>query len=177
MTCKFEKKIQLDSLPELLGRSLIGYLDCVDDNNVYEFKCVDQLSNDHYLQLVIYMYLNERQLSLPSLFQCQDSKKTHNKTVIPPKLIIRSRSSLESSSSSHSTIVVTRPKLNQQIFSCSRSYYLYNILKDEIYQVCCGLSDLREIIQLLIMTKYYSQKSCDDQTFIHKMEQIRNRIS
>lgn len=38
---------------------IIGYIDCLDQNNVYEFKCVQKLSTEHYLQLAVYMYLYE----------------------------------------------------------------------------------------------------------------------
>jgi hypothetical protein len=53
--CYFDKL----SRPELLNRRLIGYIDCIDDNKIYEFKCVQKLENEHYLQLAIYMYLYE----------------------------------------------------------------------------------------------------------------------
>ena len=38
---------------------LSGIIDCIDDDNIYEFKCVDKLENIHILQLAIYMYLYE----------------------------------------------------------------------------------------------------------------------
>ena len=55
----FEKKKEMENKKELLNRKIIGYIDCIDGNNIYEFKCVDQLEGEHYLQLAIYMYLNE----------------------------------------------------------------------------------------------------------------------
>ena len=53
--CKSEKS----NRPELLNRRLEGYIDCIDDNKIYEFKCVQKLENEHYLQLAVYMYLYE----------------------------------------------------------------------------------------------------------------------
>ena len=53
----FENKIFVENLPELLNRKLTGYVDCIDKNNVYEFKCVAKLENTHYLQLAIYAYV------------------------------------------------------------------------------------------------------------------------
>ena len=44
---------------ELLNRILVGYIDCIDGNNMYEFKCAEQIEMEHYVQLAIYMYLNE----------------------------------------------------------------------------------------------------------------------
>jgi hypothetical protein len=45
---------------ELINRKLIGYIDCIDDNNIYEFKCVQQIETEHFLQLAIYMYQIEK---------------------------------------------------------------------------------------------------------------------
>ena len=56
---KFEKKINIKDEKELLERNLTGYFDCVDKNDLYEFKCVSKLEPEHYLQLAIYMYMNK----------------------------------------------------------------------------------------------------------------------
>ena len=45
--------------PELLGISIGGAIDFVNENNVYEFKHVIKLDNSHKIQLAIYMYLYE----------------------------------------------------------------------------------------------------------------------
>ncbi len=55
----FEKKYLSVNSPELLNRRLTGFVDCVDDNNLYEFKCVDTLKPEHFLQLALYAYLHE----------------------------------------------------------------------------------------------------------------------
>jgi hypothetical protein len=41
-----------------------GSVDCIDSSNmhVYEFKCVNKLSDEHYLQLAIYAYIIEKDL-------------------------------------------------------------------------------------------------------------------
>lgn len=61
MNSLFEYYISAENEQELLNRNLIGYIDCVDKENniVYEFKCVQKLEKEHYLQLAIYMYLYE----------------------------------------------------------------------------------------------------------------------
>lgn len=57
----FECGLTVENKKELLNRKLIGYIDCIDDENniVYEFKCVQKLEKEHYLQLAIYMYMYE----------------------------------------------------------------------------------------------------------------------
>ena len=57
----FEYKLEIEHEIELLNRKLIGYIDCVDEENnvVYEFKCVQRIEKEHYLQLALYMYMFE----------------------------------------------------------------------------------------------------------------------
>ena len=54
---QFEKFYQIINRPELYNRRLKGYVDCIDSNSMYEFKCVNQLNNEHVLQTLMYMYL------------------------------------------------------------------------------------------------------------------------
>lgn len=60
-TSSFEYEITIKNEIELLNRKLIGYIDCLDNENniIYEFKCVQNLEKEHYLQLAIYMYMYE----------------------------------------------------------------------------------------------------------------------
>ena len=55
----FEKKYQIGGQKELFNRELIGFIDCKDKNNIYEFKCVNKLEPEHFVQLAIYAYMNE----------------------------------------------------------------------------------------------------------------------
>ena len=53
----YEVKIQTEKYKELLNRELIGYVDCIDNKNVWEIKCVKVLRSEHFLQIAIYMYM------------------------------------------------------------------------------------------------------------------------
>ena len=57
----FECELYTENEVELLNRKLIGFIDCIDEENniVYEFKCVQQIKKEHYLQLALYMYMYE----------------------------------------------------------------------------------------------------------------------
>jgi hypothetical protein len=55
--CIFEQQVSVKGKPELINRTLSGYVDCINGNDVYEFKCVSKLTKEHYLQLAIYMYI------------------------------------------------------------------------------------------------------------------------
>jgi hypothetical protein len=55
----FEYKLEIMDQSELYDKKLIGIIDCIDFDNhcIYEFKCVQKLKKEHYLQLALYMYL------------------------------------------------------------------------------------------------------------------------
>jgi len=55
----FEKKVEVTDRKELLNKGLVGFIDCVDGCNVFEFKCVTELKQEHFIQLAIYAYINE----------------------------------------------------------------------------------------------------------------------
>jgi hypothetical protein len=56
----FEVYCKTENFKELYNIELNGYIDCVDNNNIYEFKCVKNLEKEHFLQLAVYMYQCER---------------------------------------------------------------------------------------------------------------------
>ena len=46
------------------NKILIGYIDCIDKDNVWEFKCVDSIDKTYFLQIALYMFLiNKNELS------------------------------------------------------------------------------------------------------------------
>jgi hypothetical protein len=49
---------KMGDVPELLNITICGSIDCIDNRNIYEFKCVDKLEKTHYIQLAIYMYIH-----------------------------------------------------------------------------------------------------------------------
>ena len=61
ISSSFEYPLKTENETELLNRKLIGYIDLIDEENntVYEFKCVQKLEKEHYLQLALYMYMYE----------------------------------------------------------------------------------------------------------------------
>ena len=63
--CIFEHLVSIsntkEEFNELLNRRLVGFIDCVDEENktVYEFKCVQEVKKEHFIQLAFYMYIYE----------------------------------------------------------------------------------------------------------------------
>lgn len=63
--CRLSKYISNDSEFEYYvdnqyndyNKKITGYIDCIDGHNIWEFKCVKHFTNEHILQLVVYMFL------------------------------------------------------------------------------------------------------------------------
>lgn len=51
----YETKVHKDNYIE--HKKLIGFIDCIDGNNIYEFKFVDEIKDEHKIQLCTYIYL------------------------------------------------------------------------------------------------------------------------
>jgi len=46
--------------PELkFGKVIVGRMDCLDKDTIWEFKCTKNLDTEHFIQLAIYALLNE----------------------------------------------------------------------------------------------------------------------
>ena len=66
IACKrLSKVISNEALYEIkyemnfMEKTIKGYVDCIDLNNIFELKCVKSFTDQHFLQTAIYMYLNE----------------------------------------------------------------------------------------------------------------------
>jgi len=57
--CRYEKEMSKEKEVELYNRRIIGHIDCIDNLDIYEYKCVDELVNEHFIQLAVYAYLQE----------------------------------------------------------------------------------------------------------------------
>jgi len=51
----FEKALYID----VHGAKIFGAIDCIDDDTIYEFKCVLKIRAEHIIQLAIYAYMYE----------------------------------------------------------------------------------------------------------------------
>ena len=58
---QFEVKFETEGYPELCFRRLGGFVDCIDKDNLYEFKCVSNIESEHIIQTALYMYLHHRE--------------------------------------------------------------------------------------------------------------------
>jgi len=124
----FEVEIKIQGEKELLFRELKGFLDCWDGYNIWELKCVRQLTNEHKLQLAVYMYLFE---SRWHLFK---------------KKISKHRKIFGGGRKKHGKwIFETNAKMN---------YLLLNVLSNQILKIKSNLRNLREMVSVLFDYKY-----------------------
>jgi len=79
----FEYRLDTENEVELLNRKLIGFIDCVDKENniVYEFKCVQKIEKEHYLQLALYMYMYELE-KIKHIKRITDEFNKNNDTLV-----------------------------------------------------------------------------------------------
>jgi len=58
----YEKSVEKTFTKEPIQITIKGCLDCIDNNNIYEFKCVDSITETNILQLIVYAFIYEKLL-------------------------------------------------------------------------------------------------------------------
>ncbi|AGM25710.1 hypothetical protein SSYRP_v1c01140 [Spiroplasma syrphidicola EA-1] len=126
----FEKKFSVQGddkqNKELLGKELVGFVDCIDldQNAVFEFKFVNEIKPEHFLQVVLYKYLIENS-----------------------------------------------PEYKGKNFR----YFLYNIKKNQKYEIEISDDDLIEIVGDLFQNKFNSKINWSDKEFIENANLIMKK--
>jgi len=162
----FEYNIEIDNEVELLNRKLVGYIDCIDEENnvVYEFKCVQKLEKDHYLQLALYMYMYE----LKKLKQITNKDK-----IIYHFLNDKERQDCSKLKIYKREIYETKEYETKENETKETKYVLFNILTNEYITIKCEMEKLKKIVETIIFTKYVNVKSITDEDFINKNKNIQ----
>ena len=186
----FEVEALVEKKEELISgnRSLKGFIDCVDGTNVYEFKCVSELQNEHFLQLAIYKYMYETNLKdnisqqIETLIGppdqiyiydevCYSMHNVINTGIVNAvfkngKIKVGKTHILPSSIIKNNTYERKYLNLQNDIIAITRNYYLFNILSNEKYEIKANLDDLCKMIEYLVRCKYYPKDSVSDEEFI-----------
>jgi len=127
-----------------------GSIDCIDGDNIWEFKYVQHLDDIHILQLAIYMFLvQDKIVNLSSkIIECKD--------------------------------LLTKFELAKQLFECNLNYkyYLYNFMNNDLIKISGTYENLYEMVLFLIDFKnndrYYDST---DVEFLAKMKMISNKYN
>jgi len=144
---KFEQELK----HTVLNRNIIGYYDCLNNNNFYEFKCVKEIKSEHYIQLAIYAYLyevNNNNIISKLQHETDELNKLQNDFDALMKI---------------NDIETKTNKLKVQ-----KNYYLYNILSDELFQINFSFENLETMVHNLINYKYYNNNDMNDEVFLEK---------
>ena len=140
---------------------IIGCIDCIDGDNIYEFKCVDKLSIEHYLQLVVYMYINET-IKRKNKHKINEFVYYINNNGLVKGLITE----INTNGIKINNIYVHK----NNIFY--NKYYLYNVLTDELNQIICTYDVLEDIMKILLQVS--PRISINTINFIDNMRVISN---
>ena len=153
--------------------ALRGYVDCLDDCNLYEFKCVSELSVEHHLQLAIYMYMDQY-----IRLQCENKLKEDIKTNSDD---IEKIGDVNENFIHYDVLrdrldeLKTKVKDDKQFLSIKHNemiYYLYNVLSDELIRITCDMESLTRMMEILITHKYFKSTRVSDLFFLEKVNMI-----
>jgi DNA polymerase III delta prime subunit len=154
---KFEKLYFHTDTKILYNRKLIGRIDCLDGENVWEFKCVDKMKNEHLIQLGLYAFLVESQQR-------------------------RFRPAFEANSTENHTMALLRyfnvvPSTLPVSNHLNKNYFLFNILDNRILKLKTSYDKLCEMTKYIIQKKYMAPVTKTDKDFVKECLQIANRFN
>ena len=193
---QYEQYVERENLPELLNRRFTGYIDCIDQNNVYEFKCVEKIENEHILQLAIYMYLHQTEIKNKKSVQYIPGNTSSMPGLVKDFISCIEKNNREIASSRDPSRVMYLMKLNEKLLVqvdnlmkntkqnkpsntepeiTNYNYYLYNILSDELLQISCPYEKLVEMVKYLMYSKYIGSKEIPDEIFIKNGQNIMSK--
>ncbi len=134
----YEQKYLTYNQNELYNRTIVGIIDCIDNNNIWEFKCVEKIKKEHFIQLAFYnyIYLKYKQNNILN-FIINNNNDNNNDIAL--------------------------------------SFYIFNILDNNIYEIKSDIDKLSEMVKLIIFDKYYKKNKILDVKFINDNLLIKNK--
>lgn len=197
----FEQELILNNEKELFNRKLKGVIDCIDGNNMYEFKCVQELQNEHILQLAIYAYINEitlinkleynhkliQQIITNYKFKYNEKIYIKENNVIKEAYIIATHNNKITIKVNglikkiDKLLIYSCPYLNKQLNNLlieqekikekKYRYFLFNILDNQMIEIYFQLKELRNMIHYIMYNKYFNKYKFTDEQFINNMKE------
>ena len=138
------------------GVLISGYVDCIDNYNLYEFKCTQTLEDTHLLQLTLYMYLHEMY--------------KQNIILNKEELLI-----FNNDNDNDSALYVDELKDIIKLNKTPSNYFINNILSSECIQLKCSIDNLQKIVNILIDYKYNNIFTISNEIFLNKNFLIKNK--
>jgi hypothetical protein len=164
---RLEKHISIEAkyevpvlyLDEKYKKLLHGNINCSDKRINWMFKCVEKLTSEQLIQFAIYAYINE----------LTNDNKTY-------KLLIAQKNKLLSQKAKHlkgnelEKLGTKLINLNDKLNRFNKKYRIMNILTHEIRELDIRLSDIKQLIILLLDAKYGNNSdNYTDEVFIKTM--------
>lgn len=182
---QYEKRISVG----VNNKIVVGTIDCIDNNTIWELKCVSGLSREHILQLVLYSYLNEKHMMYERDIREIDEMKKYTEDLENKKVgeltkmckiyeidlhkqfdVTLSNSKKVKKNKAElvmSLIDFKQLDIERDIITKNKSVYkLLNILSNEIIEVKYD-EDYQIIIEFLLNKNAQTKKDTDDE-FIRK---------
>ena len=167
----YEVKFECENKKELGNRKLVGFVDCIDKYNIWEFKCCKQLEKEHILQLACYMYLFSEYIDKQNIINNDKNEK----------IIIKINNDIKKCK--------TEKKINEKKLELENinnkyiidkidnyKFKLLNIFNEEIIEITSTKEKLQNMIEYLINKKFYNSKKNSDIEFLEFNKNIFNNI-
>jgi len=155
-----------------------GRCDCLDENNLYEFKCVEELKIEHYLQLALYMYLHKKIIMDDGVNNLHVGDKIkYYKNNIGYITKIFNNKKIEINSTYKISVENIKNNLTYEKTKLNKShYFIYNIPTHQLDEIKCDFYILEEIIKFLIYKRYIeNEKILSDDKFLEKTLKIHHK--
>ena len=161
----FEKYFECTNSTELYGKTLVGYADCIDRNVIWEFKCVEKIDDTHFMQLILYAYLNLMNLA-----------KTKKEEIDKINRLLRTDRGSQN-------YITNMTNLKRSIFGLFEKYYqnvpfrymLFNILTNEIWEIKISNDKLKEFVRYFIFNKFHNIPTEPDEAFLERVKENRDK--
>jgi hypothetical protein len=147
---------------------LRGRIDCITPDTIWEFKCVDILSIEHMIQLVLYCWIWQQLVSEENQNQSRQSSKS-SKSLITVK-----DSEIENNLTGYDAYLAYRHKTTRNMLFQHRKCKLMNIRTGEIRELDTSSYLINEIVEIILAAKLRIRETLSDTDFI---ELARSRIN
>ena len=178
----YETSYDLDGETELHKRKLKAYFDCLENNVLWEFKCVKTIKKEHFLQLAIYMYIHKiSQSNTNSNVMIGDIVKIRYSIAILLGKVSGFYNNKIYVTCGSRKIKINRNNIMENLTKRDKNtinnfeYKLYNILTDEVYNLSSELDNLKLMIDYLIKYKFYRNTKTSDNEFLISKKKIYNK--
>jgi len=163
---KYEVHTQYFSI--LYNKIIVGSINCHDNDTIWMFKCLPKITSEHIIQFAVQIYCNEKYNKL--------YKKSNIDALLKNKKNIYKREHKIKTFSDRLKFITDLVNIDNKLNPIlHRKYKIINILTHEIYELDFRISNIEQMMQLLLESKFGNNKNkVTDQKFVASMLQSIN---